>query len=85
MRPHTRRLCQADKDLGGEGWEWVDITPDEKTFREKGTPLQPKPVVGDHEGADIRTIGLISDMEMTAEDMGRCKPSNDRDDGSVFG
>ena len=51
----------------------TDITPDEKTFREKGTFRQPKPEAGDHERADIQTVGLISDMEMTAAEMGRCR------------
>ena len=50
-----------------------DITPDEETFRGKGTFRQPKPKTGDREEADIQTVGLISDIEMTAEDMGRCK------------
>ena len=49
----------------------ADITPDEETFREKGTFRQPKAEAGDGEGADIQTVGLISDVEMTAEDMGR--------------
>ena len=62
----TRILMVRDED--GE-----DITPDEKTFLEKGTSRQPKPVAGDHEGSDIQTVGLISDIEMTAEDMGKCK------------
>ena len=51
----------------------ADITPDEERFRKKGTFRQPKPETGDHEWADIQTVGLISDMEMTAEDMGRCR------------
>ena len=54
----------------------VDITPDEKTFREKGTFRQPKPVEEDHERSDIQTVGLISDIEMTAEDMGKCRRSH---------
>ena len=49
----------------------ADITPDEKTFWEKGTFRQPKTEAGNSEGADIQTVGLISDVEMTAEDMGR--------------
>ena len=56
------------RDAKGE-----DITPNEETFRGKGTFRQPKPEAGEHGEADIQTVGLISDMEMTAEDMGRCK------------
>ena len=62
----TRILMIRDAD-------GADITPDEETFRKKGTFRQPKPETGDREGADIQTIGLISDMEMKAEDMGRCR------------
>ena len=62
----TRILMIRDAD-------GVDITPDEATFREKGTFRQPKPEAGDHERSDIQTVGLISDVEMTAEEMGRCR------------
>ena len=62
----TRILVIRDAD-------GADITPDEETFREKGTFRQPKPEAGDHERSDIQTVGLISDVEMTAEEMGRCR------------
>lgn len=50
-----------------------DITPDEETFRREGTIRQPRPTSGDKEKDDIQVVGVVSDMEMTAEDMGRCK------------
>lgn len=50
-----------------------DITPDEETFRREGTFRQPRPASGDKEKDDIQTVGIISDMEMTAQDMGRYK------------
>ena len=62
----TRILMIRDAD-------GADITPDEEAFREKGTFRQPKLEAGDHEWADVQTVGLISDMEMAAEEMGRCR------------
>ena len=62
----TRILVIRDAD-------GTDITPDEETFRKKGTFRQPKAETGDGEGAGIQTVGLISDMEMTAEEMGECR------------
>ena len=50
-----------------------DITPDEETFRREGTIRQPGPASGDKEMDDIQVVGILSDMEMTAQDMGQCK------------
>lgn len=54
----------------GEG---NDITPDRETFRREGSIRQPSPRRGDEEKDDIQVVGIVSDMEMKAEDMGRCK------------
>ena len=62
----TRILMVRDKDGN-------DITPDMETFLKKGSARQPCPVEGDREGDDVQIIGIISDMEMQAGDMGRCK------------
>jgi predicted transposase YbfD/YdcC len=50
-----------------------DITPDLKTFQEKGSKRKPKPTPGDGEGESIQEIGIISDMKLTAEEMGKIK------------
>ena len=53
--------------------EGNDITPDMETFLKGGSVRQPCPVTGDGEGDDIQIIGIISDKEMSAEEMGLCK------------
>ena len=50
-----------------------DITPDMKTFLVKGSRRRPKPVQDEETGKDIQKTGIISDMELTAEEMGRIK------------
>lgn len=50
-----------------------DITPDEETFRKQGSRRKPKPKKGDGEDSDIQITGMISDRELTAEEMGRYK------------
>lgn len=56
------------RDEGGN-----DITPDRETFKREGTVRQPVPKKGDGERDDIQVMGIVSDMEMSAKDMGRCK------------
>ena len=46
-----------------------DITPDEETFRKQGSRRKPKPKKGDGEDSDIQITGMISDRELTAEEM----------------
>ena len=53
--------------------EGNDITPDRETFRREGSSRQPSPRKGDEEKDDIQIVGIVSDMEMSAEDMGKCK------------
>ena len=53
--------------------EGNDITPDIKTFLEKGSRRRPKLVQDEEVGRDIQKTGMISDMELTAEEMGRIK------------
>ena len=50
-----------------------DITPDIKTFLERGSRRRPKPVREAEAGKDIQETGMISDMELSAEEMGRIK------------
>lgn len=50
-----------------------DITPDEETFRKQGSRRKPKPKKGDGEDSDIQITGMISDRELTAEEMGSYK------------
>lgn len=53
--------------------EGNDITPDRETFRREGSSRQPSPRKGGEEKDDIQVVGIVSDMEMSAEDMGKCK------------
>lgn len=53
-----------------------DITPSKEQFLRDGSSRQPAPRKGDEESADIQIVGIISDKEMTAEEMGRCKRSH---------
>ena len=50
-----------------------DITPDEETFRKEGSRRKPKPQKGDGGDSDIQITGMISDQELTAEEMGNYK------------
>lgn len=50
-----------------------DITPDIETFLEKGSRRRPKPVQDEETGKDIQKTGMISDMALTAEEIGRIK------------
>ncbi len=50
-----------------------DMTPDIKTFLEKGSRRRPKPIQEEETGKDIQETGMISDMELSAEEMGRIK------------
>lgn len=54
----------------GEG---NDITPDRETFQREGSVRQPSPRKGDEEKDDIQVVGIVSDMEMSAEAMGKRK------------
>lgn len=58
----------VEKDAQGN-----DITPDMKTFLEKGSRRKPKPVRDEETGKDIQETGMISDIELTAEKMGQIK------------
>ena len=53
--------------------EGDDITPDRETFQREGSIRQPSPRKGDEEKDDIQIVGMVSDMKMSAEDMGKCK------------
>ncbi|GAA6410295.1 hypothetical protein K040078D81_44120 [Blautia hominis] len=53
--------------------EGTDITPDIRTFLEKGSRRSPSPVSDVEMGKDIQKTGMISDLELTAEEMGRIK------------
>lgn len=53
--------------------EGNDITPAETIFLEKGSRRRPQPSNGDGERNDIQLVGLISDKEMGAADLGKYK------------
>lgn len=44
-----------------------DITPDAETFIKEGSRRKPKPKSGESEHSDIQVVGLLSDMELSAE------------------
>lgn len=62
----TRILLVRDK-------EGNDITPGPERFKKEGTVRQPRPEKGDGERSEIQITGIVSDMEMSAEEMGRCR------------
>lgn len=62
----TRILIVRDADGN-------DITPSREKFELEGSVRQPSPGKGDQEKDDIQVVGIISDKNMTAEEMGRCK------------
>ena len=62
----TRILIVRDEDGN-------DITPSKEKFLLEGSPRQPSPGKGDREGDDIQIVGIISDRELNAKEMGRCK------------
>lgn len=53
--------------------EGNDITPSKEKFILEGSRRQPKPGKGDYENDDIQVVGIVSDKQMTAAEMGRCK------------
>lgn len=53
--------------------EGNDITPDLETFLKEGSRRQPNPIRGDGESSDIQVTGIISDRELSAEEMGMLK------------
>lgn len=66
---HVRQVrIQVVKDAEGN-----DITPDIETFLKQGSRRQPKPVKGDGETSDIQEVGMISDLELKADEMGKIK------------
>lgn len=50
-----------------------DITPNRESFLREGVPGQSVLRKGDGEKDDIQVVGMVSDMEMSAKDMGKCK------------
>lgn len=53
-----------------------DITPSPGQLAREGSSRQPLPEKGDGEKADFQVVGVVSDMEMTAKEMGRYKRSH---------
>lgn len=62
----TRILVVRDKDGN-------DVTPGREAFLKEGSPRQPNPTSGDSEKSDHQIIGVVSDRELTAKDMGSIK------------
>lgn len=62
----TRILVVRDEDGN-------DITPTKENFLREGSRRQPLPRKGDQEKDDIQVVGIISDKEMKAVEMGRYK------------
>ena len=62
----VRILCVRD-EYGN------DITPSKEAFLREGSTRQPSPERGDKEKDDIQIVGIVSDQEMTAEEMGNYK------------
>ena len=62
----TRILIVIDKDGN-------DITPSKEDFLLRGSPRQPAPLKGDRESDDVQVVGIISDKELNAKEMGEYK------------
>ena len=58
----------AVRDEGGN-----DITPSKEQFLLEGSIRQPVPGKGEGEKDDIQIVGIVSDREMSAKEMGRYK------------
>ena len=53
--------------------EGNDITPSKEQFLLEGSIRQPVPGKGEREKDDIQIVGIVSDREMSAKEMGRYK------------
>ena len=62
----TRILIVRDKDGN-------DITPSKEDFLLRGSPRQPAPLKGDRESDDVQVVGIISDRELSAKEIGEYK------------
>ncbi len=62
----TRILKTADENGN-------DTTPTPEEFQKKGTRRQQKPTTGSLESDDIEVVGIISNKEMTAEEVQKCR------------
>ncbi len=49
--------------------EGNDITPDSETFLKRGSRRKPRPRSGESERSDIQTVGLLSDLKLSAEEI----------------
>ena len=50
-----------------------DVTPRKNEFLKNGTRRQPKPVEGDETTADYQVVGLVSDLPLSAKEIGAYK------------
>lgn len=66
---HVRQIrIPIERDIEGN-----DITPDLETFLKQGSVRRQKPIPGDEINRDIQDVGMISDLNMTAAEMGKIK------------
>ena len=69
----TIGLCQQLRILRIRDADGNDITPNKQVFLQSGTRRQPKPGTGDRESSDYQIVGMVSDMILTAKEMGKTK------------
>ena len=69
----TIGLCQQLRILRIRDADGNDITPNKQVFLQSGTRRQPKPETGDRESSDYQIVGMVSDMILTAKEMGKTK------------
>lgn len=66
---HVRQIrIPVERDAEGN-----DITPDLETFIKQGSVRRRKPIPGDESNSDIQDVGIVSDLNMTAAEMGKIK------------
>lgn len=76
---HIRQIrIPLERDAEGN-----DITPDLETFLKEGSRRKRKPTAGDEMGKDIQDVGIVSDIILTAKEMGRIKRSHWRIENSL--
>ena len=79
----TIGLCKQLRILRISDDNGNDITPSESEFLKSGTRRQPKPATGDSESSDFQIVGLVSDLKLSAEQIGKYKRSHWRIENSL--
>ena len=69
----TIGICKQLRILRIRDADGNDVTPGRNEFLRKGSIRQPQPEKGDQTTADYQIVGMISDLSLSAEEMGQYK------------